>query len=98
MKVFWKAFLGGALCAILVLIFVPFFAEGMSPSVAIAKMTNTPLKAFSLLESICVVGLVFGGTFSLLSWLGKRSRERKETDELMREYLKKKMQEENNEQ
>ena len=52
MNVFWKAFLGGAVCAILVLIFVPFFAEEMSPSVAIAKMTNSPLKIISLIETI----------------------------------------------
>ena len=98
MKVFWKAFLGGVIAAILTFLFVPLLADGISPSVAIAKMTSTPLKAFSLLESICVVGLAFGCIFSLFSWLGKRSRERKETDDLMREYLKKKMKEENNEQ
>lgn len=98
MKVFWKAFLGGVILAILGFLLVPLLAEGMSLSVAIAKMTSTPLKAFSLLESICIVGLVFGCIFSLFSWLGKRSRERKETDDLMREYLKKKIQEENNEQ
>ena len=32
----------------------------MSPSVAIAKMTNSPLKIISILETISIVGLVFG--------------------------------------
>ena len=94
----WKAFLGGAVCAILVFIFVPFFAEGMSPSVAIAKMTNSPLKIISLIETIGISGVIFGCVFSLFAWIGRRKREREETDELMREYLKKKLQEENDKQ
>ena len=98
MKVFWKAFLGGAVCAILVFIFVPFFAEGMSPSIAIAKMTNSPLKIISLIETIGITGLIFGCVLSLFAWIGRRKREREETDELMREYLKKKLQEENDKQ
>ena len=98
MKVFWKAFLGGAVCAILVFIFVPFFAEGMSPSIAIAKMTNSPLKIISLIETIGISGMIFGCMFSLFAWIGRRKREREETDELMREYLKKKLQEENDKQ
>lgn len=98
MKVFWKAFLGGAVCAILVFIFVPFFAEGMSPSIAIAKMTNSPLKIISLIETIGISGMIFGCVFSLFAWIGRRKREREETDELMREYLKKKLQEENDKQ
>ena len=98
MNVFWKAFLGGAVCAILVLIFVPFFAEEMSPSVAIAKMTNSPLKIISLIETIGITGLIFGFLFSLFAWIGRRKREREETDELMREYLRKKLQEENEKQ
>ena len=98
MKVFWKAFLGGAVCAILVFIFVPFFAGGMSPSIAIAKMTNSPLKTISLIETIGITGLIFGCVLSLFAWIGRRKREREETDELMREYLKKKLQEENEKQ
>lgn len=98
MKVFWKAFLGGAVCAILVFIFVPFFAEGMSPSIAIAKMTNSPLKIISLIETIGISGVIFGCVFSLFAWIGRRKREREETDELMREYLKKKLQKENDKQ
>ena len=98
MKVFWKAFLGGAVCAILVFIFVPFFAGGMSPSIAIAKMTNSPLKIISLIETIGISGVIFGYVFSLFAWIGRRKREREETDELMREYLKKKLQEENEKQ
>lgn len=99
MNVFLKAFLGGAVCAALLFILIPLFAEGMSPSVAIAKMTNSPLKIISILETISIVGLVFGCVFSLficLDWSQKRERE--ETDELMHEYLRKKLQEENDKQ
>lgn len=98
MNVFWKAFLGGAVFAALLFVLVPFFVEGMSPSVAIAKMTNSPLKTISLLETIGITGLIFGCVFSLFSWIGRRKREREETDELMREYLRKKLQEENDKQ
>ena len=86
------------MCAILLLIFVPFFAEGMSPSVAIAKMTNNPVKTISLLEIIGITGLIFGCVFSLFAWIGRRKREREETDELMREYLRKRLQEEKDKQ
>lgn len=68
------------------------------PSVAIAKMTNSSLKIISILETISIVGLVFGRVFSLFAWIGRRKREREETDELMREYLRKKLQEENDKQ
>ncbi len=94
MKVFWKAFLGGAVFAALLLVLIPLFVEGMSPSVAIAKMTNSPLKTISFFEMIGFTGLIFGCVFSLFAWIGRRKREREETDELMREYLKKKLQEE----
>ena len=77
---------------------VPFFAEGISPSIAIAKMTNSPLKIISLIESVVIVGVVFGCVFSLFAWIGRRKRDREETDELMREYLRKKLQEENEKQ
>ena len=98
MNVFLKAFLGGAVCAALLFILIPLFAEGMSPSIAIAKMTNSPLKIISLIETIGISGVIFGCVFSLFAWIGRRKREREETDELMREYLKKKLQEENDKQ
>lgn len=98
MKVFWKAFLGGVVGAALLFILIPLFVEGMSPSVAIAKMTNSPLKLISFIEIIGITGLIFGCVFSLFAWIGRRKREREETDELMREYLKKKLQEENEKQ
>ena len=98
MKVFWKAFLIGAVFAALLLVLIPLFVEGMSPSVAIAKMTNSSLKIISLIEMIGITGLIFGCMFSLFAWIGRRKREREETDELMREYLKKKLQEENEKQ
>lgn len=98
MNVFWKSFLIGVVFAILLLVLVPFFVEGISPSVAIAKMTNSPLKIISLIETIGITGLIFGCLFSLFAWIGRRKREREETDELMREYLRKKLQEEDEKQ
>ena len=98
MNVFWKSFLIGVVFAILLLVLVPFFVEGMSPSVAIAKMTNSSLKIISLVEIIGITGLIFGCLSSLFAWIGRRKREREETDELMREYLRKKLQEENEKQ
>lgn len=95
MNVFLKAFLGGGVCAALLFILIPFFAEGISPSIAIEKMTNSPLKIISLIETIGITGLIFGCGFSLLAWIGRKNRERQETDDLMREYLRKKLQEEN---
>ncbi len=98
MKVFWKAFLIGVVLAALLLVLIPLFVEGMSPSVAIAKMTNSPLKLISFIEMIGITGLIFGCAFGLLAWIGRRKREREETDTLMREYLRKKLQEENEKQ
>lgn len=98
MKVFGKAFLSGVVFAILLIIFVPLFAEGMSPGDTIARLTNSHLKMVSILQIMCITGLVFGCVVSLFSWIGRRNREREETDELMREYLKKKLLEENEKQ
>lgn len=98
MNVFLKAFLGERCVPHFYLFLSPLFTEGMSPSVAIAKMTNSPLKIISILETISIIGLVFGCVFSLFAWIGHRKREREETDELMHEYLRKKLQEENDKQ
>ena len=98
MKVFGKAFLSGVVFAILLIVLVPLFAEGMSPGVAIARLTNNPLKMVSVLQIMCITGLVFGCVASFFSWIGRRNREREETDDLMREYLKNKLQEENEKQ
>ena len=98
MNVFWKAFLGGVATAVLTLVLMTFLVEGMSPGVAIAKMTNSSSKIISLVKIVVVVGFAFGCVFSLLAWIWRRKREREETDELMREYLRKKLQEENDKQ
>ena len=98
MKVFWKAFLIGVAFVILLLVLIPLFVEGMSPSVAITKMTNSPLKLISFIEIIVIIGLIFGCAFGLLAWIGRRKREREETDALKREYFRKKLQEENEKQ
>lgn len=52
----------------------------------------------SVLQIMCITGLVFGCVASFFSWIGRRNSEREETDDLMREYLKKKLQEENEKQ
>ena len=93
MKVFGKAFLGGALFATLMIILIPLFSEGMSPIETISKLTDNPLKLVSLLQIVVVCGLVFGGFFALIAWASRRNKERTETDRLMREYLEKKLKE-----
>ena len=94
MKVFGKAFLGGIVFAILmIIILVPLLAEGMSPVETISKLTDHPSKLVSLLKIVVVCGLVFGGFFALIAWASRRNKERTETDRLMREYLEKKLKE-----
>lgn len=48
----------------------------------------------TLVQIIIVCGLIFGAFFSLVAWANRRNRERTETDRLMREYLEKKLREE----
>lgn len=93
MKVFGKAFLGGIVFAILMILLVPVFAEGMSPIETISKLTNHPLKLVSLLQIVVVSGLAFGGIFALIAWASRKNKEKTETDRLMREYLEKKLKE-----
>jgi hypothetical protein len=95
MNVFWKAFLGGVVCAALLFVLIPVLVDSnMSLSVVIAKMTSSPLKIVTFLETIGIAGLASGTVFGLMAWVGRRNREREDTDELLREYLKKKLQEE----
>ena len=93
MKVFGKAFLGGIVFAILMILLVPLFAEGMSPIETISKLTDHPLKLVSLLQIVVVSGLAFGGIFALIAWASRKNKEKTETDRLMREYLEKKLKE-----
>lgn len=67
MKVFGKAFLSGVVFAILLIVLVPLFAEGMSPGDTITRLTSSPLKIVSILQIMCITGLVFGcvASFSL---------------------------------
>ena len=41
-----------------------------------------------------MTGLLFGLLNALIAWATRRNKERTETDQLMREYLKKKLREE----
>lgn len=58
MKVFGKAFLSGVVFAILLIVLVPLFAEGMSPGDTITRLTSSPLKIVSILQIMCITGLV----------------------------------------
>lgn len=98
MKVFLKMFLVGVVFALIMFILIPCLVEGVSPGYAIAKMTNNSLKVMNIIQVSVVCGIIWGGVFSLISWAVRRNREKKETDDLMREYLKKKLQEENEKQ
>ena len=93
MKVFGKAFLGGIVFAFLMCILIPLFAEGMSPTETISRLTDHPIKLVGILQMVLGCGLVFGGFFALIAWASRRNKERTETDRLMREYLEKKLKE-----
>lgn len=92
---FLKGFLGGIVLVTLTILLVPLFAEGMPPTEVIVRLTDHPTKIAAVAQIAFVVGCVFGLAFQLASWLGRRNRERTETDRLMREYLEKKLKEEN---
>lgn len=92
---FLKGFLGGLIFSVLlIIILVPLFSEGMSLTEAFASLTDHPIKIWTIVKMVFVISSVFGLVFQFLSWIGRRNKERAETDRLMREYLEKKLQEE----
>lgn len=92
---FLKGFLGGLVFSVLlIIILVPLFSEGMSLTEAFASLTDYPAKLVSIAQIVFVISCVFGLVFQLISWAGRRNKERTETDRLMREYLEKKLREE----
>lgn len=92
---FLKGFLGGLVFSVLlIIIIVPLFSEGMSLTEALASLTDHPIKIWTIVKMVFVISCVFGLVFQFLSWIGRRNKERTETDRLMREYLEKKLREE----
>lgn len=98
MKPFVSGFIGGIILAAAVIVLVPMLAEDMSPVEAIARMTNKPHNLALFAEMFLGSGFIFGLLFQFLAWIGRKNKQNDETNELMREYLKKKLQEENDKQ
>ena len=95
MKPFGKGFIIGVIFAIILLALIPYFAEGMSPTVAISKMISKPYKMALFAEMIMVSGVIWGLFVQLFTWIGRKNKQKDETNRLMREYLEKKLREEN---
>lgn len=94
---FLKGFLAGIIIAFLTIILVPLFSEGTPPTEVFRKITDSSYKILSILQLLFVAGCVFGLFFQILSWASRRNKEKTETDKLMREYLEKKLREEQEE-
>lgn len=95
MKPFGKGFIMGIISAVILLVLVPFFAEGMSPTMVISKMIGKPHKIALFAEIILVSGVIGGLSFQFFAWIGRKNKQNNETNRLMREYLEKKLREEN---
>lgn len=91
---FLKGFLGGIVFSVFVIILVPLFSEGMYPTEVITRLTDSPYKLIGIARMVFVISCVFGLVFQFLSWIGRRNKERTETDRLMRKYLEQKLREE----
>jgi len=87
MKAFWTAFF--AFGGVTLLVFV-FFS--ISSGKSITELHPTAI--LGLVQIVLGTGLAAGCLFGVMSWIGRRSKERQQTDELMRQYLEKKMKEE----
>lgn len=94
---FLKGFLGGVVFSLLMIVLIPLFSEGMSPTEVFTRLTDHPAKLVSIVQIVFVISCVFGLVFQFISWAGRKNKERTETDRLMREYLEKKLREENEE-
>ena len=91
---FLKGFLGGLVFSVLmIIILIPLCSEGMSLTEAFASLTDHPTKIVSIAQMVFGISCVFGLVVQFISWLGRRNKERTETDRLMREYLEKKLRE-----
>ena len=93
MKPFTKGFLGGILFFIIGTILFLFIMHSQGEPIERLKLSYPKVLMF-IAEGTIGCGLSFGFLVSICSWLGKRNKERTETDRLMREYLEKKLKEE----
>lgn len=91
---FLKGFLGGVVFAIALLVLIPMFVGEHVDYTIYTNLNSAKLLVFA--EMILGCGVAFGLLFQFLAWIGRRNRERQETDRLMREYLEKKLREEAN--
>lgn len=85
-RAFWTAFLGGIVFAFL-MFFILGGAEMFASSSGLAIIVEMSLSC----------GIVFGCVFGLVSWIAKRNQKMNEKDDindLMRQYLEKKLREE----
>ena len=88
-KAFWSAFIGGIVFA-----FIMIFIMGGG------KMLGDPTGLALVFEMCLGCGIAFGCIFGLMSWIAKRNQKINEKDDLndlMRQYLEKKLREEENE-
>lgn len=95
MKPFGKGFTVGIIFAVILLVLIPYFAEGISPTVVISKMIGKPRKMVLLGEIILISGIIVGLFFQFFAWIGRKNKQKDETNRFMREYLEMKLKEEN---
>lgn len=93
MRPFTKGLLGGILFFITTTIIFLFVMHSQGEPIERLKLSDPKVLMF-IAEGAIGCGLLFGFLASIFSWLGKRNKERTETDRLMREYLEKKLKEE----
>lgn len=98
MKPFASGFIGGIILAAAVIVLLPMLADNMSPVEAITRMTDKPHKLAVFAEMILGCGFIFGLLFQFLVWIGRKNKQNDETNELLREYLEKKLREEDDKQ
>ena len=78
---------------ILTIILIPLISEVQTLNEIICILTQ-PTHLITIVQLCVMTGLLFGLLNALIAWATRRNKERTETDQLMREYLKKKLREE----
>uniref|UniRef100_UPI003FEEE65E hypothetical protein n=1 Tax=Alloprevotella sp. TaxID=1872471 RepID=UPI003FEEE65E len=78
MKPFGKGFIMGIISAVILLVLIPFFAEGMSPTMVILKMIGKPYKIALFAEIILVSGVIGGLSFQFFAWIGRKNKQNEE--------------------
>jgi len=89
---FLKGFLGGVVFAIiLIVVMIPVMSADSHKD--FADLISEPF-LWGIIELIISCGFIVGLIYQFLAWIGKKNREKQETNDLMREYLEKKLREE----